>query len=431
MRLNNNNKATNLNKRYIKTDGETFFRVEREVYTDQNIFKGELENIFDKCWLYAFHKSEISGDTNFLTRQIGGRPVLITKDNNGVVTAFLNSCNHRGAIVCSQEKGNSKKFTCPYHGWQYNQKGKINKLPGKDAYGSNCSLKNNSLYQIKMQHYRGFYFLHYSEPEVSLQLYLGNACEYLDMMCDQSESELEIIEGAHKHDINANWKLLAENGVDAYHLPFAHKRFLDWIDDLGATTSHTRTGIGLDLGNGHSVIKSGPPSTGRPIAYWSPLFSEDMKPVIDKRWKNLVTRFGEKKAYDIGKTNRSLFIFPNVVFNDILGLNIRTFFPNSENNLSITVWGAGFKDESEQERKYRINNLISFIGPAGFGTPDDVEILESCQRSYAHKGLSTSDFSRGMASNTNNHTDEAQNRAFWKTWSKHMESNYVMEKENV
>ncbi len=69
----------------------------------------------------------------------------------------------------------------------------------------------------------------------------------------------------------------------------------------------------------------------------------------------------------------------------------------------------------------RVSNLISFIGPGGFGTPDDVEILESCQRAYAHRGLGRSDFSRGLAPGTLHHTDEAQNRAFWRAWAERME----------
>ena len=107
------------------------------------------------------------------------------------------------------------------------------------------------------------------------ETYLGQAKDYIDLICDQSEAELEIIPGGFEHSIKANWKLLAENGVDAYHLPFAHKRYLEYLNTLGTDPeSHKRHGRGEALGNGHALIISGPPSTGRPIAYWSPLFPE-------------------------------------------------------------------------------------------------------------------------------------------------------------
>jgi benzoate/toluate 1,2-dioxygenase alpha subunit len=88
--------------------------------------------------------------------------------------------------------------------------------------------------------------------------------------------------------------------------------------------------------------------------------------------------------------------------------------------VDVSVWGAGFADETEEERAMRIDGLISFIGPGGLGTPDDVEILESCQRAYAHGGTCYSDFSRGLAHGTSHHTDEAQNRGFWIEWSNRM-----------
>ncbi len=131
-------------------------------------------------------------------------------------------------------------------------------------------------------------------------------------------------------------------------------------------------------------------------------------------------RFGQARAEDIAHTNKSLFIFPNLVINDILGLNIRSFFPTAADEVSVTVWGAGFADETREERAARINGLISFIGPGGFGTPDDVEILESCQRAYAHAALGYSDFSRGMGPATRRHVDEEQNRGFWREWSRRL-----------
>lgn len=402
---------------FVRTDEQTFFQVNQTAYTCRETWLRELETIFDTCWLYACHKSEIKEANNFLTRQVGGRPVLLTRDDKGEVRAFLNACSHRGAVVCQQERGTAKKFMCPYHGWCYNQEGRLTSMPGRDAYGPDQTMDQHAMPSLALEEYRGFYFLCFSPPKQSLSDYLGEARDYIDLIADQSLADLEIIPGTHRHAMKANWKLLAENGVDAYHLPVAHKRFLDWISDQGTSElSHKRTGVGLDLGNGHAVIKSGPPSTGRPIAHWSPLFGEDMKPVIEERWQQLKGRIGEERAYDMAKTNRSLFLFPNTVFNDILGLNIRTFFPAAPDQVNITVWGAGFSDETPSEREARVSGLISFIGPSGFGTPDDVEIIESCQRAYAHRGMGWSDFSRGMGSNTQRHTDEAQNRAFWRAW---------------
>lgn len=406
---------------FIDTDHQTYFRVSRQAYVCQDVWRQELAHLFDKSWLYAGHESELGAPGSFLTRKVGGRPLIVVREKNGEVTAFLNACAHRGATVCQESAGTTERFSCPYHGWTYDITGKLVGLPGYTAYSCSEGLPNFSLTKVHLQSYRGFLFICFQESPCSLSDYLGQAKDYIDLVCDQSEAPLQIIPGTIHHSIHANWKLLAENGVDAYHLPHTHKRFLEFLNGMGADpTSHKRTGIGISLGNGHAVIKSGPPSTGRPIAYWSPLFPPEMKPVIETRYTNLVARVGEARAQDIALTNRSLFIFPNLVINDILGLNIRTFFPTAPNKVEVTVWGAGFVDETDQERAARIDGLISFIGPGGLGTPDDVEILESCQRSYAHTGVGYSDFSRGLFPGTMLHTDEAQNRAFWNEWSSRM-----------
>lgn len=404
---------------FVETDNLSYFRVNRQAYVSSQVYQQELDEVFEKSWLYLAHLSELSAAGDFLTRDVGGRNLIIQRQDNDEITVFLNACAHRGARVCAESQGNTQRFTCPYHGWTYDGRGALVGQPDKAAYEfrGQCD-RSLKLHQVTHEVYKGFVFIHFAPSQQSLREYLGQAADYIDLILDQSQASLEIIPGAFEHAIEANWKLLAENGVDAYHLPFAHKRYLEYLNTLGTDpASHKRTGLGLALGNGHALIMSGPPSTGRPIAYWSPLFPEQLKASIATRFEQLVERFGQDRAEAIAHTNKSLFIFPNLVINDILGLNIRTFFPVSATQVNVTVWGAGFSDESQQERAARINGLISFIGPGGFGTPDDVEILESCQQAYAHSALGYSDFSRGLGPGTQRHTDEEQNRSFWREWS--------------
>ncbi|MEK2635163.1 Rieske 2Fe-2S domain-containing protein [Pseudomonas aeruginosa] len=356
---------------YIETDDASYFRVRRQAYVSAELHRRELHEIFDDSWLYAAHLSELREPGDFITRDVGGRNLIIQRRADGEPAVYLNACAHRGAKVCAERQGNSQRFTCPYHGWTYDSHGSLIGLPDKAAYqhAGQCH-PELSLTRVKHAVYRNFLFIHYAARQPSLETYLGQAKDYIDLICDQSEAELEIIPGGFEHSIKANWKLLAENGVDAYHLPFAHKRYLEYLNTLGTDPeSHKRHGRGEALGNGHALIISGPPSTGRPIAYWSPLFPEALKPSIAAKFERLVERFGQARAEDIAHTNKSLFIFPNLVINDILGLNIRSFFPTAADEVSVTVWGAGFADETREERAARINGLISFIGPGGFGTP--------------------------------------------------------------
>ena len=99
--------------------------------------------------------------------------------------------------------------------------------------------------------------------------------------------------------------------MDAYHLPFAHKRYLEYLNTLGTDPeSHKRHGRGEALGNGHALIISGPPSTGRPIAYWSPLFPEALKPSIAAKFERLVERFGQARAGTSPTPTKACSSFP-------------------------------------------------------------------------------------------------------------------------
>src|SRR5712664_867271 len=83
------------------------FRVHRSAFTSEEILELEREKIFAKAWLYVGHESELPKPNDFVTRSVGGRPVIFNRDRDGRVRVLLNTCRHRGAEVCRQTRGNS------------------------------------------------------------------------------------------------------------------------------------------------------------------------------------------------------------------------------------------------------------------------------------------------------------------------------------
>jgi len=175
------------------------------------------------------------------------------------------------------------------------------------------------------------------------------------------------------------------------------------------------TGKGLALGNGHSVIVN-EPLGGRPIAHWTPMFGESKKAEFAAIQQKLAERVGEERAHKIAHTSRNLFIFPNLIINDIMAITIRTFFPVSPDYLGINAWALAPSDESPQDRALRLDHFLTFLGPGGYATPDDVEALESCQLGYLNREIEWNDLSRGMKRAEPEVTDELQMRAFWRQW---------------
>ena len=118
----------------------------------------------------------------------------------------------------------------------------------------------------------------------------------------------------------------------------------------------------------------------------------------------------------MAELSRNLFIYPNLVINDIMAVVVRTFMPTSPTSMTVDAWELAARSELPSVRARRLDSFLTFLGPGGFATPDDIEALESCQRGFASGGVEWSDISRGMhrAPHTN---DEEQMRAFWRRWA--------------
>jgi p-cumate 2,3-dioxygenase alpha subunit len=152
------------------------------------------------------------------------------------------------------------------------------------------------------------------------------------------------------------------------------------------------------------------------VARWSPSFGEAKKAEIEVLYKKLENRHGAEWAYRVAQTSRNLLIFPNLIINDIMAITIRTFFPVAPDYMEVSAWALAPQEESAENRNLRLDNFLTFLGPGGFATPDDVEMLESCQRGFANREVMWSDISRGMNRANPITTDELQMRVFWRRW---------------
>jgi len=121
--------------RFIDDAAQGIFRYSPKVFSDPELFECEQRRIFDQSWLYAGHESEVPQAGDFLTRRVGGRPLIIVRGDDGRIRIFHNSCRHRGATVCRHPRGNAKTFACFYHNWTYDNQGRLDGVPLKDAYG--------------------------------------------------------------------------------------------------------------------------------------------------------------------------------------------------------------------------------------------------------------------------------------------------------
>jgi p-cumate 2,3-dioxygenase alpha subunit len=394
------------------------FSVSRRVFTEDAILAAERAEIFDKCWVYLGHESELPKKGDFVTRKVVGRELLFTRDASGELNALLNTCPHRGAMVCRERQGNAKSFQCFYHGWVFASDGKCRDILGADSYPAGFKdSPEASLSHVRMENYRGFCFITFNPAAEPLTDYLAGAKEYLDLVADQSEAGMVIVGGTQEYSIRANWKLLCENSYDGYHASINHATYLEYLKDRGDNLRPIALeGTARDLGNGHAVVEYRAP-WGRPVAAWIPAWGEDGREELEAIHQRLVQKFGAERAERMAFNSRNLVIFPNLVINDIMAITVRTFFPTAPGHMLINAWALAPADESEARRRDRLSNFLEFLGPGGFATPDDIEALEQCQRGYANnKECGWNNLSKGLGKTVPAYDDEAQMRAYWTEW---------------
>ncbi|MDP3659845.1 aromatic ring-hydroxylating dioxygenase subunit alpha [Phenylobacterium sp.] len=403
------------------------FRVHRSAFVDDDILKLERERIFDKAWLFAGHVSEFPKPGDFITRTVAGRPIILVTSDDGEIRALMNTCRHRGNLVCREHKGSGAEvFRCFYHGWIYNTRGELKGIPGEEAYSEAFDRESLGLEPApRMHNFRGLIFISFDPDIEEFESYMGEAA--LGVIANtMDKGDMEFVEGHFKYSMRANWKLLVENSMDGYHAAFTHERFFaQWMPSVGlgggpqpmdesVQVGNARIGA-VPLGNGH--VTGSLPTAARLGGVATPYLEKYAPEEFAAYRKFLVDGHGPEKARMIEGGAGNYLIFPNLIIIDGWFV-FRTFYPTSTDYMEINGWAAMPKEDTPALRKARLEWYLGFQGPGGFATPDDVEGLEGCQMGFAtHKEVEWSDISRGMNGNVKGGPGELQMRVFWREWN--------------
>ncbi|MBV8614190.1 MAG: Rieske 2Fe-2S domain-containing protein [Acetobacteraceae bacterium] len=202
--------------------------VHRDVYTDPEIFRLEMERLWARAWIYVGHTSQAPNPGDYVTCDIGTEPVLMVRQQDGGVRVLRNRCAHKGAKLVSDWSGNAGRFLrCPYHNWSYRTDGSIAAIPLRQGYEgtrfAQCEAARG-LRAVPTETYRGFVFAHLAEDGPGLREYFGESLSSIDYMVDRSPGgEMEVSGGVLRYMHNCNWKMFVENLNDTMHPMAAHE----------------------------------------------------------------------------------------------------------------------------------------------------------------------------------------------------------------
>ena len=385
--------------RVVDKPGETF-KVHRSIYTDPDIYEAELKHIYEGNWIYVAHESELPNPGDYMTTVMGRQPVIINRDSDGQLRGFVNACSHRGANVCRKRKGNAKLWTCPYHGWVFNNAGTLLDVKNEagGAYPAHFDKAKLGLTPVpRVESYRGFIFASLNADVLPLKEHLAGAAIFLDLFADQSPSGLEILQGQSVYTHHGNWKMQAENGVDGYHVDPVHTSYFrlaalrgkkaaqtdakDEVKAIDVLNPQAHSG-NYDLGNGHVMI-------------WFDVANFRDR-AAGMQYDSLVEQYGEPRARWMAARLRQVLIYPNVILFDGISTQVRSWRPLSADETEVTVKCIAMKGESPEQRSRRLRQYEDFYSASGLATPDDLTEFDACQSGYYGRNAQWQDFDRGM-----------------------------------
>ena len=341
--------------------------VDRRIFSDDEIYKTELERIFARAWNFMCHESQIPKPGDFFRTVIGEDSVIATRDRQGQLQVLLNTCSHRGSAVCRAEMGNARSFMCPYHGWTFDLAGNLIGVPGKDEfYAGQLDTKEWGLRKAaKVESYKGFVFATMDPEAPSLHDYLG-VVGRMGLNMAAAQGDIEVVDGVQKFRIGCNWKFAVENVFDWYHAPASHASAA--VTGFVPRRAFNDAQHVVALGEyGHAI--SGPRLT--------PEIIEGLKqaggivPPLDESWRGRPGALDELPSF-IADTRGHPNIFPNL-WVALSGTQLCLRVPRGPSCTEIwwfTLIDRNLPPEKKSARLARTNHTF---GPAGFLEQDDGE----------------------------------------------------------
>jgi phenylpropionate dioxygenase-like ring-hydroxylating dioxygenase large terminal subunit len=225
---------------------ERAYAMPKSVYTSPEFAEAEVEHIFAKDWLCAGRVDALKEPGDYLTMTIAGEPVIILRDREGTLRGMSNVCRHRMSTLL-EGRGHVRSIVCPYHAWTYNLDGTLRGAPAMAANEEFCK-ENIKLPSVRVEDWLGWIMVTLNPDAPSPAVALADVEKlvgYLDMG-SYTETFRETFRWA------TNWKVLAENFMESYHLPVCHSGTIGGAVDLMKMTCPE----GTPAFNYHWIVKN-------------------------------------------------------------------------------------------------------------------------------------------------------------------------------
>jgi choline monooxygenase len=195
-------------------------------YFDPEIYAAECRTVFGNSWQLAGRLDQLREPGSFCTTDIAGEPVVVVRDQDGVLRAFANVCRHRAARVVEEAAGRTSRLRCPYHGWTYDLTGRLRGTPEFEGVEDFCR-EDNGLPALAVETWGPLVWVHPGANPMALTEFLTPLPE---RTAGLGMERLRFVE-RRSYDLECNWKVFVDNYLDGgYHVNAVHPGLAGVLD---------------------------------------------------------------------------------------------------------------------------------------------------------------------------------------------------------
>jgi choline monooxygenase len=194
-------------------------------YTDALLHQRERRELFARSWMPVCTIAQVANPGDFVATSIAGEPVIVLRGDDGQLRALSNVCRHRASLLVREAGNCPRVLRCPYHGWTYGHDGGLVGVPEARGFDD---LDRDAV----------------SLPQFSLGVMADLVCVNLDPEAEplagwfgELETRLEAfglgrltVQGPYIDEYDHNWKVIADNYLEGYHIPVGHPGLLRMLD---------------------------------------------------------------------------------------------------------------------------------------------------------------------------------------------------------
>ncbi len=188
------------------------------------VHAAEMERIFARSWVHVADLPELRAPGDFVAGTIGTSPVFVVRGQDGALRGFLNVCPHRGATVAEGHGNCGRQLRCPYHAWSFGTDGHLIGFPSREEFAP--EMRDRGLLPIRVATAGPMVFGCLDDATPPFEAWAGELTEALTR-ARGAEMDLAF---EYAYDVDVNWKIYVENGLEGYHVAVVHDVLNDFVE---------------------------------------------------------------------------------------------------------------------------------------------------------------------------------------------------------